>query len=134
MAKRLVPNLYITLQDGVDFEAIQENDQIKTLLYSSIVTGIIDAKRYNRTEATIVELNSTGNYITISKEDWKQSLMNVQDYFVQSENYEACLEIQKLIESLNSYESKRLHRKTSRANKPNNRSKKHSKASKEDRS
>ena len=134
MSKRIIPNLYITLQEGIEFNAIQENDQIKTLLYSSIITGIIDAKRYNRTEATIVELNSTGNYITIGKEDWKQSLMNVQEYFIQSENYEACSEIQKLIESLNSYESKRLHRKTSRANKPDNRSKKHPKASKEDRS
>jgi hypothetical protein len=134
MAKRIIPNLYIAVQEGVNFEAIQENTQIKTLIYSNIVTGIVDAKKYNRTEATIVELNSTGNYITIGKEDWKQSLMNVQEYFIQSENYEACSEIQKLIESLNSYESKRLHRKTSRANKPDNRSKKHSKTSKEDRS
>lgn len=133
MAKRIVPNLYITLQNGVEFEAIQENIQIQSLIYNSIITGIIDAKRYKRTEATIVELNSTGNYITIDKKDWKQSLINVQQYFIQSENYEKCIEIQKLIESLNSYEPARLHRKTSRTDKQNNRSRKYSKASKEDR-
>jgi len=134
MAKRVVPNLYITIQDGVDFEAIQENIQIKSLIYSNILDGIKEAKKYNRTEATIVELNSTGNYISIVKNDWEQSLISAQQFYIQAENYEACADIQKLIDSISSYEPKRLHRKTSRANKSDNRSKKHSKTSKEDRS
>ena len=111
MAKRVVPNLYITLQEGVEFEAIQDNIQIQSLIYDNVVTGITEAKKYNRTEATIVELNSTGNYITIDKKHWKQSLINAQQYFIQSENYEACIDIKKLRESLSSYEPKRPHRK-----------------------
>jgi hypothetical protein len=129
MSKRKIPNLYITVQEGIDFTAIQENIQIKSILYNSVFEGIKSAAETNKSEATIIELNSTGNYITLNKKDWKQSLINAQQYFIQAESYEMCADIQKLIESLDSYGPKRLHRKTSRSNKSNNRSKKYSKTS-----
>ena len=37
MSKRKIPNLYITIQEGIDFSAIQENIQIKDILYNSVV-------------------------------------------------------------------------------------------------
>lgn len=129
MPKRKIPNLYITVQEGIDFTAIQENIQIKSIIYNSVVEGIKSAAKTNKSEATIIELNSTGNYLTLDKKDWKQSLTNAQQYFIQAESYEMCADIQKLIDSLDSYGSKRLYRKTSRADKPNNRGSKYSKTS-----
>jgi hypothetical protein len=128
MPKRVVPNLYITLQEGVDFSAIQHNEQIQALLYDNVVKGIKTAIKTNKSEATIVELNSSGNYISISYVDWKKSLEKAQNYFANLEQYEVCADIQKLIESINSYGPKRLHRKVARTNKSNNRSIKHTKA------
>ena len=129
MSKRKIPNLYITIQEGIDFAAIQENVQIKDILYNSVVEGIKSAAKTNKSEATIIELNSTGNYISLDRTDWKQSLEKAQIYFMDLEQYEMCADIQKLIESLNSYGSKRIHRKTSRADKSNNRGSKYSKTS-----
>ena len=129
MPKRKIPNLYITVQEGIDFTAIQENIQIKSIIYNSVVEGIKSAAKTNKSEATIIELNSTGNYLTLDKKDWKQSLTNAQQYFIQAESYEMCADIQKLIDSLDSYGSKRLYRKTSRTDKPNNRGSKYSKTS-----
>ena len=37
MSKRKIPNLYITVQEGIDFTAIQENVQIKDILYNTTI-------------------------------------------------------------------------------------------------
>jgi hypothetical protein len=129
MARRVIPNLYITVQEGVDFDLIQENPQIQEVLFNSIIVGIKDALKTNKTEATIVELNSSGNYISLEKDNWKASLEKAQTHFSELEEYEKCAEIQKLIESLSSYGRKRVYSKTSRSNKPDNRDKKYTKAS-----
>ena len=129
MAKKVVPNLYITVQDGVDFEAIQHNEQIQEVLYNRVVIAIKEADKTNKLEATVVELNSTGNYISINRIDWKKSLIKAQEYFLNLEEYEKCADIQKLIDLINSYGSKKLYRKAPRTDKPNNRSSKYTKAS-----
>lgn len=132
MSKRSIPNLYITVKDGVNFEMIQENTQVKEIIYNNVISGIRDAIKTNKLEATIVELNSTGNYIILSQNNWQKSLEQAQIYFLELEEYETCATIQKLIESINSYGTERLYRKTSRTNKSNNRSAKYSKTSKKD--
>ena len=129
MPKRKIPNIYIAVQEGIDFSMIQDNIQIKEILFESIIEGIKCAVETNKSEATIIELNSSGNYISLDKNNWKAPLEKAQTYYTGLEEYEKCADIQKLIESLNSYGSKRLHRKTSRANKSNNRSSKYSKTS-----
>ncbi len=97
MAKKVIPNLYITIQEGVDFEAIQHNEQIQEVLYNRVVIAIKEANQTNKLEATVVELNSTGNYISINRIDWKKSLKKAQEYFSNLEEYEKCADIQKLI-------------------------------------
>lgn len=129
MPKRVIPNLYITVQEGVDFEAIQYNEQIQEVLYNSVIIGIKNASKTNKPEATIIELNSSGNYISLNRADWKKSLEKAQKYFLNLEEYEKCADIQKLIESISSYGSKKLYRKATGTNKSNNRSSKHLKAS-----
>ena len=132
MSKRKIPNLYITLKEGTDFNMVKENPQVQQVIYKSVVDGIEEVVKTNKLEATVVELNSTGNYITLDQTNWEKSLERAQTYFLELEEYETCAGIQKLIESINSYGTKRLHRKTSRTNKPNNRSSKYSKTSKKD--
>lgn len=132
MAKRAIPNLYITVQEGIDFKAIQENKQVQEIVFNSVVDGIKKAAKTNKKEATIMELNSSGNYISINRENWKSSLEKAQTYFADLEQYEMCADIQKIIESINSYGSKEVYRKTTRTNRSNNRNSKYSKTSKKD--
>jgi hypothetical protein len=130
MRRRQIPNLYINIQDGVDFNAIQTNPQVQNTIFNSLISGIKEASDRNQIEATIVELNSSGNYISINRSNWTQSLEKAQIYFSDMEEYEMCADIQKLIESIVSYGTKRLHRKTPRTDKSNNRSPKYPKTSK----
>jgi hypothetical protein len=129
MSRRVIPNLYIAVHEETEFESIQDNHTIRDIIFNSIILGVGEAIKYKRKEATIVELNSSGNYVTLPKEIWKQSLESAQQHFVKLEEYETCADIQELIESIESYGTKRLYRKTPRTDKSNNRGKKHLKAS-----
>jgi hypothetical protein len=129
MSRRVIPNLYIAVQEGSEFESIQDNHTVRDIIFNSIILGVGEAIKYKRKEATIVELNSSGNYVTLPREIWKQSLENAKEHFVKLEEYETCVDIQELIESIESYGSKRLYRKTPRADKSDNRGKKHLKTS-----
>lgn len=127
--KRIIPNLCVHFVEGTDLSVIRENEHVQDIVLGSVVLGIKEAVRLQRQEATIVELNSSGNYVSISRENWKQSLETAQQYYVKLEEYEICADIQKLIESLSSYGSKRSYKSSSRTNQPNNRGRKPSKTS-----
>ena len=43
MPKRNIPNLYIAVQEGIDFDLIQSNKQIQNTIYNSVVIGIEEA-------------------------------------------------------------------------------------------
>lgn len=126
MGRRKIPNLSITFSGDSDFDEIQKNHKVQEIVYGNVFIGIQEAARGNRKEATIIELNHTGTYITIPKENWNKSLEKAKEYYIKQEEYETCALIQKLIESINSYGTKRLSRKTPRTNKSNNRNGEHS--------
>jgi hypothetical protein len=127
--KRIIPNICVHFVEGADLSVLQENEHVQDIVLGSVVLGIKEAVKLRKKEATIVELNSSGNYVSISKENWKQSLETAQQYYVKLEEYEICADIQKLIESLISYGSTRSYRKTPKTNRPNNRSRKSLKTS-----
>jgi hypothetical protein len=129
MAKRIVPNLYIAVQDESEIETLSDNQYIKDILFNSVILGIEEAVKGRKKEATVIELNSSGNYISIPKNKWEESLTNAEQYFIKLEEYETCADIQKLKESIKSYGSQRVSRKTTTPNRPNNRNRKYLKAS-----
>ena len=121
MARRKIPNLNVRLGFGADINTLHKNPQVQELIYNNLILGIKDANASNKNEATIVELHSSGNFVQIHKNDWKSSLEKAQQYYSNLEKYEICSEIQKLIESINSYGTERSHRTPSRTNQPDNR-------------
>lgn len=112
MSKRIIPDLYITIQDGTTFDSIKDNLDIQGIIFSNVILGIKEATHYKHKEATIVELNSSRNYITLTRDKWRISLEKAQNYFTNIEDYETCVDIKKLIELNNCYEPKRIYRKS----------------------
>ena len=116
MARRKIPNLNVRLGFGANINTLHENPQVQELIYNNLVSGIKDANASKKNEATIVELHSSGNYIQIHRNDWIKSLEKAQRYYSNLEQYETCSDIQKLIESINSYGSERSYNTPSRTN------------------
>lgn len=113
MSKRILPNLYITFDEGIGFDTLQQNETVRRVVYNNVFIGIQEAARKKHKNAVIVELNSSGNCVTLPRENWKASLEKAQGYFADLEDFETCIRIKKLIESLDSYGTKRIPSRTS---------------------
>jgi len=98
MSKRIIPNLQFNINgDGEpDYSVISQNEVVRDIVYSQTVWGIRDAIKRKAKHAKIVEINSTGQYLTIEKQDFKSALENSIQYYEVLEDYEACAEIVKL--------------------------------------
>lgn len=102
MAKRIIPNLQFNINgDGEpDYSVISQNEVVRDIVYSQTVWGIRDAIKRKAKHAKIVEINSTGQYLTIEKQDFKLALENSIQYYEVLEDYESCAEIVKLKDKL----------------------------------
>jgi len=98
MAKRQIPNLQFNIngEGEPDYSIIAENEIVRDLVYSQTVLGIREAINRKTKHAKIVEINSTGQYLTVEKQDFKSALENSIHYYEVLEDYEACAEIVKL--------------------------------------
>ncbi len=95
MAKRIIPNLQFNIAPGgePDFSAIAKNDIVRDLVYANTFVGIREAVKKRAKNAKVIEIDSSGQYITIEKEDFKTALDNTLLYYEQREDYETCAEI-----------------------------------------
>jgi hypothetical protein len=98
MSKRIIPNLQFNINgDGEpDYSVIAENEIVRDIVYSQTVWGIRDAIKRKSKHAKIVEINSTGQYLTVEKQDFESALNNSISYYEVFEDYETCAEIVKL--------------------------------------
>jgi hypothetical protein len=102
MAKRQILNLQFNIngEGEPDYSVIATNEIVRDIVYSQTVLGIRDAIKRKLKHAKIVEINSTGHYLTVDKQDFKSALDNSISYYEVFEDYETCAEIIKLKEKL----------------------------------
>lgn len=124
---RPIPNLCIPIQNKGEFVSIIDDPTIKDIIFSCIISGVKEAIQHKQKEATILEINSSGMYVSLDKDKWEPALNKTLEYFTSLEDYNTCIEIQELIKLTNSYGPKRPNTKTPRTNKSTNRSSKQSK-------
>jgi hypothetical protein len=103
MAKRQIPNLQFNIngEGEPDYSVIAENEIIRDIVYSQTVLGIREAISRKAKHAKIIEVNSTGQYLTVEKNDFKVALDNSIHYYEVLEDYETCSSIMRLKEQLN---------------------------------
>jgi hypothetical protein len=102
MNKRIIPNLQFNIngEGEPDYSVIATNEIVRDIVYSQTVWGIRDAIKRKLKHAKIVEINSTGQYLTVEKQDFKSALDKSISYYEIFEDYETCAEIVKLKEKL----------------------------------
>ncbi len=98
MAKRQIPNLQFNIngEGEPDYSIIAENEVVQDIVYYQTVWGIRDAIKRKSKHAKIVEINSTGQYLTVEKQDFESALNKSISYYEKFEDYETCAEIVKL--------------------------------------
>ena len=79
---------------------IEESDILRVLLNKEIPLSIREAIDYNKTYATVFEINDSSNYIEIKRDQWKQALEWCLAYYVEIEDYYTCSEIKSMMDKL----------------------------------
>ena len=82
------------------FEYNEELKSSKHKVYKSLIDGVTEAIKSNKEEIKLCEVKNSGIFITVEKEEWKNSLDSALEYYISTEEYEECSKIKKLIDKL----------------------------------
>ena len=82
------------------FEYNEELKSKKPQVYKSLVDGVIDAIKTDKEEIKLCEVKNSGIFITVEKQEWKNSLDSALQYYIDTEEYEECSKIKDLINKL----------------------------------
>ena len=82
------------------FEYNEELKFSKHKVYKSLIDGVTEAIKKDKKEIKLCEVKNSGIYITVGKQEWKNSLDSALQYYIDTEEYEECSKIKKLIDKL----------------------------------
>lgn len=95
---RRVPLMKVNSSDKYTHEHLLKNDTFINAVYNEAFIGIEDAINNNNKTAVIFLLGNSDAHVEISKTEWKTALQSCIDYYVQTEQYEICSDIVKLMD------------------------------------
>lgn len=98
MSKRIIPNITFHSDgwDEPDYSTLSTDETVRNIIYTNTFIGIKEAIKKRAKNAKIIEVNSSGHYVTVVKEDFKTALDNILSYHENLEDYETCAQIIKL--------------------------------------
>ena len=79
------------------------NDELsskKHQVYKSLIEGVSEAIKTNKKEIKLCEIKNSNTFITVEKPEWKDSLDSALQFYINTEEYEECSKIKKLIDKL----------------------------------
>ena len=82
------------------FEYNEELKSSKHKVYKSLIDGVTEAIKTDKKEIKLCEVKNSGIFITVEKQEWKNSLDSALQYYIDTEEYEECSKIKKLIDKL----------------------------------
>ena len=82
------------------FEYNEELKSSKHQVYKSLIDGVSEAIKNNKTEVKLCEVKNSNIFITVEKQAWKNSLDSALQYYINTEEYERCSKIKDLIEKI----------------------------------
>ena len=82
------------------FEYNEELKSSKHKVYKSLIDGVTEAIKNKKETIKLCEVKNSGIYITVEKEEWKNSLDSALEYYISTEEYEECSKIKNLINKL----------------------------------
>ena len=98
--KRRIPVFKITLGDGATYEQVSEHPTIRKVVIEETVFAIREGIKKNKKSILLFQVAGTTTYIELDKDQWKTSLENVLNHYVDEEDYDKCIEVRDLIKQI----------------------------------
>jgi len=105
---RVVPKIMVDMSE-ISSNELVESPQFQESVFIETYNSIKSAITSKKTEAHICEINTSGTLITIEKPNWNNALQSVIDYYADQDDFEKCIEIKELQNTL--YEPTRQKRR-----------------------
>ena len=86
--------------DQLTSEQISKSDILKQLVKKHVPLAIEEAAVDKKIYASLFEINDSGQYVEVHKNNWIQALETCLVWYVEDEDYEMCTHIKNLIHSI----------------------------------
>jgi len=99
--RRIVPFLSYNVSSFKEYELIADSPETKKVVFNNLIDAIYNSMSYNKTTADIFLVDEE-NYVSLEREQWKDSLANAISFFSSEEveDYESCHKCQQILKNL----------------------------------
>ena len=98
--KRKIPLFTLYAPDGIDYSNLSKTPEVKKVIIDETLYAIKEGVKKNKKNIPLFEVANSNCYIELEKENWKPTLKNVLDYYIEVEEYDKCIECRDLINKL----------------------------------
>ena len=98
--KRKIPIFSITALPGIDYSHLTEIPEVKEAIIEETLCAIKDGINKKKKNITLFEIAGSNCYIELEKNQWKNTLENVLQFYLENEDYNNCAECRDLINKL----------------------------------
>jgi hypothetical protein len=95
-----VTKIDIEWDDDLDLIGLAENEVFKDLILSEAYKSITLAIKNKKEVVDLFDIPNHNMIVEVTNKDFEPILKKIQEYFLEKENYEECLIIQKMISKL----------------------------------
>ena len=98
--KRKIPVFKINAKSGASFRLLTEIPELKNIVIEETLVAIKEGIKMNKKSIPLFEIAGSNCYVELKKDNWKSSLENVSEYYLEREDYDKCIECRDLIYKL----------------------------------
>lgn len=98
--RRRIPKFKAVLSEGESYDMMLKIPGLKEVVIEETLFAIKEGINKKKKSTLLFELVDLNYYIELKKDNWKSSLENVLEYYIEREDYDKCVECRDLMNKL----------------------------------
>lgn len=100
-SKSEIVKIQIEYNDKEDLRKIEENDDFRSFIYQKSLDIITQAIEDKKDKVELFNVINLSLIVEINSSEYESVLKKIQEHYIQSEDYDKCIEIQDIINKIN---------------------------------
>jgi hypothetical protein len=98
--KSEIIKIQIEYNDKEDLKKIEENDDFRSFIYQKSLDIITQAIEDKKDKVELFNVINLSLIVEINSSEYESVLKKIQEHYIQSEDYDKCIEIQDIINKI----------------------------------
>jgi hypothetical protein len=99
-SKSEIIKIQIEYNDKEDLKKIEENDDFRSFIYQKSLDIITQAIEDKKDKVELFNVINLSLIVEINSSEYESVLKKIQEHYIQSEDYDKCIEIQDIINKI----------------------------------